>query len=84
MFVYGVDHEIRDKVWPYYACVKVAKASWRECFEQHSSAVSTLAWKILYSLILVAAECLAPHRRQTKRLPKAKPPYVMYLLSFLF
>ena len=62
----------------------MAKASWGEYFEQHSSAVSTASWKILYSLTLVAAWCLASRWRQNGQLPKAQPPYVYYLLLFLF
>ena len=62
----------------------MAKASWRKYFAQHFSAVSTASWKILYSLILAAAWCLATHRRWAERLPKAQPLYVVYLLSFLF
>ena len=43
-------------------------------FKQHSLALSTASWKILYSLVLAAAWCLAPHHRQNKQLPRVQPP----------
>ena len=62
-------------------CVReVADESERKLFTALSPAVSTASWRVLYSLIVGAAWCVAPHLRQNKLLSEAQPPYVMYLL----
>ena len=44
-FFYGVDHEIRDKVWPCYACVEVAKVRGMNTLSSIHRLMT--AWKIL-------------------------------------